>query len=48
MSDPSVPHLDPLHKQSVLALLDRPIAFHRAFATLTGSATAGLLLSQAI
>lgn len=28
-------------------LLDRPIAFHRVFAQLTGSVTAGLMLSQA-
>lgn len=28
-------------------LLDRPIAYHRAFAELTGSITAGLMLSQA-
>ncbi len=29
-------------------LLDRPIAFHRAFVTLTGSVTAALMLSQAV
>lgn len=29
-------------------ILDRPIAFHRAFAQLTGSITAGLMLSQAV
>jgi len=29
-------------------LLDRPIAFHRCFAALAGSALAGLMLSQAI
>lgn len=29
-------------------LLDRPIAFHRAFVTLTGSITAALMLSQAM
>ncbi len=28
--------------------LDRPIAFHRAFVTLTGSVTAALMLSQAV
>ena len=42
-SDPaslSVPHL--------LQLLDRPIAFHRCFVTLTGSVTAALMLSQAL
>lgn len=27
-------------------LLDRPIAYHRVFCTIAGSATAGLLLSQ--
>lgn len=31
-----------------LALLDRPIAFHRVFVDLTGSVTAALLLSQAV
>jgi len=36
----SIPHL--------LQLLDRPIAFHRCFVTLTGSVTAALLLSQAL
>jgi hypothetical protein len=29
-------------------LLDRPIAFHRCFAALAGSALAGLMLSQAV
>lgn len=29
------------------ALLGRPIAFHRSFATISGSVTAGLMLSQA-
>lgn len=33
---------------NVEALLDRPIAFHRAFVTLTGSVTAALFLSQAV
>jgi len=32
----------------LLQLLDRPIAFHRCFVTLTGSVTAALMLSQAI
>jgi len=32
----------------ILDLLDRPIAFHRAFARLAGSVHAGLLLSQAV
>ena len=36
----SIPHL--------LQLLDRPIAFHRCFVTLTGSVTAALMLSQAV
>ncbi len=36
----SIPHL--------LRLLDRPIAFHRCFVTLTGSVTAALMLSQAL
>lgn len=31
----------------LLKLLDRPIAFHRCFVTLTGSVTAALMLSQA-
>lgn len=31
----------------VLSLLDRPIAFHRVFVTITGSVTAGVMLSQA-
>jgi len=31
----------------LLQLLDRPIAFHRCFVTLTGSVTAALMLSQA-
>lgn len=33
---------------SLIKLLDRPIAFHRIFAELTGSVTAGLMLSQAV
>jgi hypothetical protein len=33
---------------SLESLLDRPIAFHRCFVTLTGSVPAGLMLSQAI
>jgi hypothetical protein len=32
----------------VLELLDRPIAFHRVLATITGSVAAGLMLSQAL
>ena len=32
---------------SILQALDRPIAFHRIFAQITGSACAGLFLSQA-
>jgi hypothetical protein len=32
----------------LLELLDRPIAFHRCFVTLTGSITAALMLSQAL
>ena len=32
---------------NLLNLLDRPIAFHRAFVDLTGSITGALLLSQA-
>jgi hypothetical protein len=32
----------------LLQLLDRPIAFHRRFVTLTGSITAALMLSQAL
>jgi hypothetical protein len=32
----------------IKTLLDRPIAFHRAFVTLTGSVTAALMLSQAV
>jgi hypothetical protein len=58
MSDPSVAQV-PADMQlppagarprghSLLDLLDRPIAFHRIYATLTGSATAGLMLSQAV
>jgi hypothetical protein len=32
----------------ILDLLDRPIAYHRCFVTLTGSVTAAVLLSQAV
>lgn len=32
----------------IIDLLDRPIAFHRSFVTLTGSVTAALMLSQAV
>jgi hypothetical protein len=35
-----------LHR--LLDVLDRPIAFHRVFVTLTGSVTAGLMLSQGL
>jgi hypothetical protein len=34
--------------QNVLGLLDRPIAYHRIFAELGGSVTAGVFLSQAV
>lgn len=34
--------------QPFLSLLDRPIAFHRCYVTLSGSVNAGLLLSQAV
>lgn len=33
---------------NLLALLDRPIAFHRVFVTITGNVLAGLMLSQAV
>ncbi|BBL73185.1 hypothetical protein [Methylomagnum ishizawai] len=33
---------------SILEYLDRPIAFHRCFVTITGSITASLMLSQAL
>jgi len=33
---------------NLIQLLDRPIAFHRIFAELTGSVSAGLMLSQAV
>lgn len=33
---------------NLLSLLDRPIAFHRVFVTITGSVLAGLMLSQAV
>ena len=48
MSDPSLPYVDPSHKRSLLDLLDRPIAFHRVFVTITGSLAAGVMLSQAL
>lgn len=38
----------PLCHQQLIGLLDRPIAFHRCFVTLTGSITAALMLSQAL
>ncbi len=34
--------------QSILTLLDRPIAYHRVFAEIGGSVTAGVFLSQAV
>ena len=34
--------------EQIIHLLDRPIAFHRCFASITGSITAALLLSQAL
>ena len=39
-----------MSKQDVnaLNLLDRPIAYHRVFVTLTGSVKAAVLLSQAV
>ncbi len=37
-----------IKKESLLTLLDRPIAFHRCLVDLTGSVSAALLLSQAI
>lgn len=33
---------------SLIALLDRPVAFHRVFVSLTGSITGALLLSQSV
>jgi hypothetical protein len=33
---------------NLLSLLDRPIAFHRVFVTVTGSVLAGLMLSQGV
>ena len=33
---------------NILDLLDRPIAYHRIFARLTGSVHAALMLSQAV
>jgi hypothetical protein len=48
MSTATVPHAEPLHKSSLLDLLDRPIAFHRCFVDLTGSVAAALMLSQAV
>jgi hypothetical protein len=58
MSTSSVPHVRAPGKSTVptaprvvdvnrvLDILDRPIAFHRVFVELTGSVTAGLMLSQ--
>jgi len=49
MSDPIVTHASPSHNSpSILDYLDRPIALHRCFATLAGSLTAGVMLSQAL
>jgi len=49
MSDQSVPQVHPSYNSpSILDYLDRPIAFHRCFATLAGSLTAGVMLSQAL
>jgi hypothetical protein len=36
------------HSDGLESLLDRPIAFHRCFVTLTGSVQAALMLSQAV
>jgi hypothetical protein len=48
MPDPIVTDVAASHKSpSLLDYLDRPIAFHRAFATLAGSAAGGLMLAQA-
>ena len=43
--EPNLDHWSPL---AILNTLDRPIAFHRCFVTLTGSVTAALMLSQAV
>jgi hypothetical protein len=50
MSTPSVRHPEPQMQvvpSRLLDLLDRPIAFHRIFVTLTGSVLAAVMLSQA-
>jgi hypothetical protein len=47
MPSSTVPQLSPAHKSNCSDPLDHPIAFRRAFATITGSANAGLMLSQA-
>ena len=43
--EPNLDHWSPL---AILNTLDRPIAFHRCFVTLTGSVTVALMLSQAV
>jgi hypothetical protein len=49
MSTTTVAQVHPSHKSiSLLDLLDRPIAFHRIFVTLTGSFTAAGMLPQAL
>lgn len=40
-----IPHISPL---AIEHLLDRPVAFHRAFVGITGSVDAALFLSQAV
>ena len=49
MSDPSVTQVHSADKSpSLIDYFDRPIAFHRVFATLAGSAPGGVMLSQAV
>ena len=49
MSDPIVTDVDASHKSpSLIDYFDRPIAFHRPYAVLAGSAAGGLMLSQAV
>lgn len=45
---PLVPGSSSKGNMNLLQVLDRPIAFHRIFAELTGSVSAGLMLSQAV
>src|SRR5467141_3543620 len=45
---PSNPTVKPRFHLPIDELLDRPIAFHRVFAKITGSVNAALMLSQAI